>query len=255
MATSKAKAREAPAEVPTVRLNGLPFRLPFAGLFRPHSDSERIALVDSIRRHRVTVRVITYDSLKYGKRCVIDGATRLSIAAELGLWAVPVHHRGDLTDDEARELAVSLNADRRHLTPEEQAAARAKRNAEIIQSAETGDSLRTLADRYGLNHSTIDKILQAAGFDRSEVRKRVKGRDGKSYAAAGKKRVRPPVSPLELARRSADALREALDQVLAGELAPRLRHLLDRHQAEPSNPPLAFLAAALNDLAAEVIQS
>ena len=53
------------------------------------------------------VRVLTYDSSTWGRRCVIDGASRLELAAAIATdetthLAVPVQHLGDLTDDAAK---------------------------------------------------------------------------------------------------------------------------------------------------------
>ena len=77
-------------DMPMIRLGNIIYRLPFTHLFREHTPAERERIVESIREHGIQVRVLTYDSPVHGRRCVIDGATRLAIAVELSLAAVPV---------------------------------------------------------------------------------------------------------------------------------------------------------------------
>jgi hypothetical protein len=177
-----------PPDIPTVRLDGATYRFVFAALFRPHTPAERGRLLASIRRHGVRVRVLTYDSPTWGRRCVVDGASRLELAAEIATdeathLTVPVQHLGDLTDDAARELALTLNADRRHLTPEEQQAARRDRIRRVVEGRADGDSLRTIAAREGVSEKQVREDLKAAGAEGSAP-DRVHGADGKSYPTA-----------------------------------------------------------------------
>jgi hypothetical protein len=271
----------APDELPVVRLDGLAYRLPFAHLFRPHTALERERLHASIAERGVLMRVLTYDSPTHGNRCVIDGATRLEIAAALGR-AVPIQHRGPLTDEVAHELALTLNADRRHLTPAEQQAVRAERIARVAEARARGESLRTIAEREDISREQVRRDLEdAAGVTGVTPAgpERVRGADGKSYPTstptepAGVTPVTPehtesvsepngknahacPAPPdpgryLEAARVALTRLRTALDQLLDSRYAPRLWQLLERYR---ESEPLPALDAALSDLAAEVAQ-
>lgn len=96
----------------TVVFGGLTYRLPFAGLTGEPSANELIELRRSIQEHGVRVRVMTYNSPTHGQRCVIDGAWRLRIAAQLGLAAIPVQ-ACEATDEEAEQLAYELNRARK----------------------------------------------------------------------------------------------------------------------------------------------
>jgi hypothetical protein len=175
----------APDKTPVLRLGGLAYRLPFAHLFRPHTALERERLHASIAERGVLMRVLTYDSPTHGNRCVIDGATRLEIAAELGR-AVPIQHRGPLSDEVAHELALTLNADRRHLTPAEQQAVRAERIARVAEARARGESLRTIAEREDISREQVRRDLEAAAGVTGVTPagpERVWGADGKSYPA------------------------------------------------------------------------
>lgn len=248
------------AEVPEIRLAGLAYRLPFAHLFRPHTATERAALRGDIAELGVLGRVVTYDSDTYGQRCVIDGGTRIQIASELGK-AVPVHHRGRISDARAEREAVSLNTARRHLSPEEQEAYRKQRNADIVQDRLEGDSLGVIADRFGLSRKAVFEIVEAAGVTQVTP-DRVTGKDGKSYPATTSAPV-PTASPaepqrttertpeyyLDSARRGVVRVRTAFDELLASRYADRLRVICERHHFNP-----ATLDAILADLAAEAVQ-
>src|SRR5262245_6244437 len=120
------------AEIPEIRFDGKTYRLPFVSLFRRHTPDERAALAADIAELGVLNRIVTYDSDTWGQRCVIDGNTRLEIAVAQGRSAIPTHHRGRLPDTRAEREAISLNLARRHLSAEEMAIYRQKRNADII---------------------------------------------------------------------------------------------------------------------------
>ena len=236
-------------DVPELRHDGVTYRLPFRHLFRRHTPAERTGLVTSVTALGVLVRVVTYDSNRWGPRCVIDGGTRLKIAAELQR-VVPVHHRGRLDDARAEREAVSLNTDRRQLTPDEVAAYRAQRNADICADRIEGDSFQIIADRFGLTRQTVFDICEAAGVSRLTP-ERVTGADGKSYpSASGRKGEHTPEQFLARAQRAVHALRAALDALLAGFLADRLRVILTRHDTDVET--LALFEAVIADLAAEI---
>src|SRR4051794_36256171 len=84
----------------------------FPDLLRPLHPDERQALMDSIREHGITAPVVVDEN-----DGIIDGANRVSIAAELGLTYIPFTRiPRDLTDDQKLERALSLNVARRQLS-------------------------------------------------------------------------------------------------------------------------------------------
>lgn len=229
-------------EIATLRFDGKTFKFPFAGLFRRHTPQERSALAASIREHKVLGRVVTYDSTTHGKRCVIDGQTRLEIAGQIGLVTVPVHHRGELSDERAGREATALNLARRHLSPEEQEAYRLGRNRDIVADRLDGDSLGVIAERHGLSRESVRKILEEAGVNHLTP-ERVTGADGKSYSSAGTRTVDPRV---RAARRIAAALGDLLerDGVWLAKFHQKCRaHRLDDDTERLFRAVLADLAA------------
>lgn len=141
------------------------WKLPFADLFRPLTPDEETRLTESIKRHGgVKYPVMLYDSPKWGTDCVIDGVNRLRIGTGFGL-TVPTVKLAGLTDDEAWELAVSLNADRRQLTAEDYMRISPERAARIKRATTArigGDSIRVIAEREGVSESQIRQDLSKA---------------------------------------------------------------------------------------------
>lgn len=108
------------------------------------SDDEYTALEKSIREHGVQVP-ITVDE----NRSVIDGHHRKEIAERLGVDC-PRRFAMDLSDEQKRTLALSLNLDRRHLTREQK--------REVLTKSLTADpglSDREHAKRVGVDHKTV----------------------------------------------------------------------------------------------------
>lgn len=182
----------------TITHRGTTYRLPFLDLLRPLHDTERAGLVASITSHGILHNVLVYDSREYGENCVIDGMNRLEIAAAEDI-GFPVE-KTKITDAEARELAWSLNRDRRHLTPEEQAKARAERVQRIADKRAEGKSLRAIAEEEGVSQEQVRQDVKEAGVKGLTPEKspngstsgvkgltpeppKVKGKDGKSYPA------------------------------------------------------------------------
>ncbi|AWM41753.1 hypothetical protein GobsT_71480 [Gemmata obscuriglobus] len=148
--------------LPIVRACGLLYQLPFADLIRPLTEREAAELRVSIGQHKkVLVRVVTYDSPVWGERCVIDGANRITIAAEMGL-DLPVQHRGTLTDEQARAECLALNVDRRQLTREEQEASRARRLQRVVTARAAGASTRDIARAEGVSQTRVIQDLAKA---------------------------------------------------------------------------------------------
>lgn len=209
------------------------WKLPFADLFRPLTEAEEGRLRASIKAHGVKHHVLTFDSPTWGTDCVVDGANRLRIGQEEGK-EVPVTKIPGLSDDAARDLAITLNADRRHLTIEEQMAARAARVERVAEARSEGDSLPVIADREGISVAQVQRDLEKAkdsGLPPGKPEpEKVKGKDGKEQAAKHKTATPapqqspvpatdtfplvPPASPPQPYPKPEDTPRDALGRAL-----------------------------------------
>lgn len=135
-------------------------------LFPSLDPATEAALRASIERFGVLVPV-SVD--QHGQ--VLDGHHRRRIAGELGVDC-PVIVRNVASDDEANEIARTLNTDRRHLSPEDR-----RRMVEALRT--DGHSLRAIAGALGVDHKTVHRDLQRTG-EHAPVPERVVGLDGKS---------------------------------------------------------------------------
>jgi len=125
------------------------------------------ALRESIIRFGVLVPVAKDQNGR-----ILDGHQRSRIAVELGVkFRVDVHHVA--SDDEARDLAHTLNADRRQLSVEQ-------RREVVAVLREQGHSLRAIAGAVGTTHVQVIRDL-AGGTDVPPDT--VRGKDGKLYKA------------------------------------------------------------------------
>ena len=253
------------ASVPTVRLGNLTYHLPFAGLLRPLSPLELTELRTSITRHnKVLNRAVTYDSAAWGTRCVIDGANRLQIAAELDL-DVPVQHRGAMSDEDARAECLDLNLARRHLTVEELEAARSGRILRVVAAKEEGRSTRAIARSEGVSQTQVRRDLADAEETVAPEPETPVSHDHQNVPAPD------PARPLAVMQRSfrqiacfnkssksgAAQLAGALPELLAGPFGPHLARIAARHGVplvEDRWPALEVIVAVISDLAAEVAQ-
>lgn len=108
------------------------------------SDDEYTALEKSIREHGVQVPIVVDES-----RAVIDGHHRKEIAERIGIEC-PRRFAMDLTDEQKRTLALSLNLDRRHLSREQK--------RELVEKSLQADphlSDRQHAERTGVSPTTV----------------------------------------------------------------------------------------------------
>lgn len=144
----------------------------------------------------------------------LDGHHRRRIADELGVrYAVKVIDVGD--DDEAREIARTLNEDRRHLTRE-------LRQEVVAALSEQGHSTRAIAGTVKAAHSTVVRDLAKSGGAIGTPDGKVTGRDGKRYPA----KATEPVDVAWLEQRADDralaavrAVVKAIDRVRGDEVA------------------------------------
>jgi len=154
------------------------------------SDEEYRSLEDSIREHGIQVPILVDES-----KSVIDGHHRKEIADRLGIEC-PRRFALDLTDEQKRTLALSLNLDRRHLSREQR--------RELVAASLTADpqlSNREHARRTGANHETVAAIrepLVATGgirqLDRTtgaDGRERPSTRASKDEVTEGDRRREP----------------------------------------------------------------
>jgi ParB-like chromosome segregation protein Spo0J len=185
------------------------------------------ALRASIERFGVLVPVVRD---QHGN--VIDGHHRARLADSLGVkYRVDVVSVDD--EDEAREIARTLNADRRQLTEEQ-------RRQIVRVLREQGHSVRAIAGALGVGKSTVaDDAAQLSAAGQLEQPDRVRGLDGKS---------RPGTRPTIVAaknEREAERAQEALSvlgadtpsvPVLDVKRAERAAREVeaDRRRAEPT---------------------
>jgi ParB-like chromosome segregation protein Spo0J len=136
-------------------------------LFPALDAATEAALRGSIERFGVLVPVVRD---QHGR--TLDGYHRSRLADEVGVkYRVDVVHVAD--DDEARELARTLNADRRHLTAEQ-------RRAMVKFHHERGDSVRATAGAIGVPKSTVaDDLAQLSGAGQLSSPEKTRGLDGR----------------------------------------------------------------------------
>lgn len=136
--------------------------------FAPLDEATEAALRASINQFGVLIPVMKD---QHGR--IIDGHHRTRLAAELGVEC-PHEVREVANDDEARELARTLNTDRRHLTA-------AQRRSVVAALREQGHSTRAIANAVGVDKKQVQRDLEEVGT--VSPPDRVTGKDGKSYPA------------------------------------------------------------------------
>lgn len=121
----------------------------------PLSPEQYGALREDIARRGVLVPVVVD---QHGR--ILDGHHRRAIADSLGVDC-PVEVREVADDDAARDVALTLNLARRHLTREQR---REMVAAEV--EARPDDSDRAIARRFGCSPSTVGSVrAQASNLD------------------------------------------------------------------------------------------
>ncbi|MHC4757887.1 MAG: helix-turn-helix domain-containing protein [Planctomycetota bacterium] len=98
------------------------------------------------------------------------------IALEHQLKTIPFHIRPGLTESEKKQLAIKLNAQRRHMTQEE-------RLALATELRKDGLSYRQIAEILNVHHETVRRALGGVANATGEFPDKVVGKDGKEYSA------------------------------------------------------------------------
>lgn len=139
-------------------------------IFDPLDTATEAALRASIKRFGVLVPVVQDQNGR-----TLDGHHRSRIADELGVpYRVDVREVAD--EDEAQELARTLNADRRHLTPEQ-------RRQAVVSLRKDGHSYPAISRALKIDVATAHRDFSESGFAHAKG-DRTRGQDGKSYPAS-----------------------------------------------------------------------
>lgn len=146
------------------------------GKYQPFHDlpaAQFEALVRDIAERGVLLPIIVDEDDK-----TIDGHQRRKAAAEAGVECPRVVVDG-LSEDEKKQLAITLNLFRRHLSGTE-------RSKALADLANLGLSTRRMADLLGMSKSTVHRDLtELSQTGQLENRPdRVEGADGKSRPAS-----------------------------------------------------------------------
>lgn len=135
------------------------------------------ALRSSIKRFGVIYPVVI-SAGPWSPGVIIDGHHRSRLAGELGLRA-KTEQRRVRSEDEAREIARTLNEDRRHLWPTDQRRSVVEELA--IETDDEGIGVHTpeaIAGALGVSRETVRKDIEQHATG-SKLPERRRGRDGK----------------------------------------------------------------------------
>ncbi|HYT91858.1 MAG TPA: hypothetical protein VEL76_24305 [Gemmataceae bacterium] len=156
------------------------FHVLFPKLLRPLTPKEERDLDASILQYGVKYAVHTDE-----ENGIIDGANRCRLASKHNLPIQVRAHRG-LSLEEKRQLALSLNLDRRHITQKEREQAKAERVELAAQKHREGEPTRQIAKELGVSQTQAQEDIGAAGeqgCSPAAPPPAVKGKDGKQYPA------------------------------------------------------------------------
>jgi hypothetical protein len=276
----KVEAPPAPVATPAdplkITVGARTFTILFPDLVRPLSTDETERLRASIRARGIEDRVVVdeHDG-------IIDGINRLRIAAELGLKEEEIRldvyrscesqHTPDLVREDKRDLALTLNLDRRQLSPVEQQRLQEERNARILAKRKEGKSYRDIGEEEGISHQQVKRIVDdratVTGVTVEPEGGKVRGKDGKARPATrAKPKVRKPIPEAEPVADEPDVIIEppssrqkTLDECIreATAVVTVPDTLEDTHDAErflaeglPGFPPLRDFVGQLRRLKA-----
>lgn len=220
--------------LPTIRVGKRVFTVLFPDLVRPLTERERQDLKNSIRSRGVLVPVVVDEH-----NGIIDGINRATIAAELK-YDFRVDVRPDMAPWQKVELAIALNADRRHLSVTARRELVESRRGRVARARAEGESLRAIAAKEGVSEKQVRKDLSQSGADWSapDAPVVVRGRDGKDYPA-DRRAARAEKRLAELHAR-AEAAPEADGErwrVIEGDCTAELARLPERPRLIFADPP------------------
>ncbi len=155
-------------------VGGVEFTPLFKGLVPQITDEEYQRLKEDIAANGVLVPIVVDESSG-----VIDGFNRIRAASELEHKSVPFHIHPNLKKKEKKELALRLNALRRHWSKQE-------RLDLAVALRKESYSFRRIGNLLNLSHETIRRHLTALG-DTEDFPKTVIGKDGKERRAKSKR--------------------------------------------------------------------
>lgn len=133
----------------------------FADHLRMLTDREKQRLKNSIRRYGVLIPIVVDED-----DGIIDGIARADMSSELGLHSIPCDVRKHLTLDQKRELAISLNLSRRHLSIAEQEKIRHQRVQWALEKRRQTYSAQNIVND---ENSDTDSIKTTAGIAPNRV--------------------------------------------------------------------------------------
>jgi ParB-like chromosome segregation protein Spo0J len=141
-----------------VTVCGISYALPFAKLLPPLTEARYAELRADVAVNRVQQAIVTATTRLWG-RIIVDGGHRALIAEEL-ILDPPVVTLGDISEADAKQRCLALNLKRRHMTLDEQQAARQGRIARVGALADQGKTVREIAEIEQVSKSQVGRDLQ-----------------------------------------------------------------------------------------------
>lgn len=237
-------------------IDGVVYWTPFRDLLPAYTPERRAQVEADILENGVQVRVVVAHIPRLGK-IIVDGMNRAEIAERHGIYC-PLDSLGHITEEVARERAVKLNVNRRHMTPEQEQEARRGRIPRVTARRSSGDSLGVIAEAEGVSIAQVRRDLQDAeaivpGGTMPETPLQIVTAAGHTY--------RPPKKPKreKVAARAysaADALVGAVRALMKSQQRARFAALAEAAGVpigERDWPALETLRAVLRDLASGAV--
>jgi ParB-like chromosome segregation protein Spo0J len=147
----------------TVIVGDRKYHLPFADLI-PFDAEQDARLGESINEAgMILVPIICWKEKKGSSEdTVIDGVHRVQWASKHGIMKVPVIYRSFDSEDEAKAECERVNADRRHLSKEQQKKHREDRIKRVAELRAQGESERAIAEKTGTSPAQAHEDIKAA---------------------------------------------------------------------------------------------
>jgi hypothetical protein len=189
--TPQLPAAERPA---TITFQGQTYICALADIMPARSPENEVAF----RKDLETTKKVTYPVVVTEHNEILDGASRLRLAVELGITDVEFQVVRGLTEEQKRYKVLTLNLLRRHLDREQM---RELIGKVLRWDPKQGDNL--IADMVGVSHATVG-AGNAAEVLRSAADRRVDRTHARLLASAKalatvRRIVRPGLSAVEMA--------------------------------------------------------